>query len=140
MFGESNDIFWSFAQRRNPQLELAEAVKQILAEAALAYCSLEVLVGCGDNTDVNLDLAMSTQTVERLSIKHAQQLDLCLQLQFPDLIEEKRASIGKFKQPQLRSIGGAKSARFIAEQFALHQVFRKGGAIDVNPRTAAAVG
>src|SRR6266576_4810023 len=140
MLGESNDIFWSLAQRWNPQLKLAEAVKEILAEAALAYCGLEVLVGCSDNTDVNLDLAMSTQTVERLSIQNAQQLHLCLQLQFPDLIEEKRASIGKLEQARLRCVGAAERAFFVSEQFALHQVFRKCGAIDVNPRTAAAVG
>src|ERR1700747_1319746 len=84
MLGERDDIFWPFAQRRNSQLKLAKAVKQILAEAALAHRGLKVLVGSGDNADVNLDLAMPTQTVERLSIKHAHQLHLCLQLQFPD--------------------------------------------------------
>src|SRR5690242_18009523 len=140
MLGESDDIFWSLAQRRNPQLKLAEAVKQILAEAALAYCGLEVLVGCGDNPDVNLDFAMPAQTVEGLSIKHAQQLHLCLQLQFPDLIEEKCASVGKLKQARLRCVGAAERAFFVSEQLALHQVFRKCSAIDVNPRTAAAVG
>src|ERR1700747_991806 len=140
MLGESDDILRPLAQRRNPQLKLAEAVKQILAEAALAYCGLEVLVGCGDNPDVNLDFAMPTQAVERLSIQHAQQLPLCLQLHFPDLIEEKCAFIGEFEQPRLGCIGAAKRALFVTEQFTLHQVFRKGGAIDVNPRTAAAVG
>src|SRR5579864_5609163 len=140
MLGESDYIFGSLTQRRNPQLKLAETVKQILAEAALAHRGLKVLVGCGDNPDVNLDLAMSTQPVERLSIEDAQQLHLCLQLQFPDLVEEKRASIGKLEQARLRCVGAAERAFFVSEQLALHQVFRKRGAIDVNPRTAAAVG
>ena len=83
---------------------------------------------------------MPAQAIKRLSIKHAQQLHLSLQLQFPDFVEEKRASIGQLEQARLGCVGAAERALFVAEQFALHQVFRKGGAVDVDPRTAAAMG
>src|SRR5580765_769561 len=107
MLGESNDVFRPLAQRRNSQLKLSEAMKQILAEAALAYRGLKVLVGCCDNPDVNLDLAVPAQPVKRLAIEHAQQLHLCLQLQFPDFVEEQRAPVRQFKQAGLRRVGSA---------------------------------
>ena len=139
MFGERNDIFGTLAQRRNAKLKLSETMKEILAEAAFAHRGFEILVGGGNDADIHLDLAMPAETVEGLAIEHAQQLDLRLQLQFADFVEEERALVGQFEESGLGSVSAAERAFFVSEQFALHQIFGKRGAVDVDPRTAAAM-
>src|SRR5579864_1274337 len=118
MFREGNDVFGSLAQR-----ELAEAVKQILAEAAFFDCGFEILIGSGDNADVDVNFAVAAETVEGLAIEHAQQFHLGLQLQFADFVEKKGALVGHFEEAWLGNIGSAESSFFISEEFALHQVF-----------------
>ena len=139
MFRQRNNILRPLAQRRHAQLELAEAMKQILAEAAVLHCGFQILVGRGDDAHVNFDLAVPAQTVERLTVEHAQQFDLSLQLQFADFVEEQRSLVGQFEQPGLGRIGAAESAFFISEEFALDEILGKRRAVDVDPRPAAAM-
>ncbi len=120
------------------KLKLAETMKQILAEAALLNRGLKVLVGRSHNTDIYLDFPVPAETIKGLSIQHAQQLYLSVQLQFADFVEEQRTPVRHFKQAWLGRIGSAKRALFIPEQLALHQIFRKSSAVDVDPWAAAA--
>ena len=107
------------------ELELAETMKKILAEAAFANRGFQVLIGRGDDTDVYLDFPVPPETIEGLPIQHAQQLYLSVQLQFADFVEEQRPSVGHFKQAWLGSVSPAERTLFITEQFALHQIFRE---------------
>src|SRR5579863_7257473 len=114
-------------------------MEEILAKAAFLNRFFEVLVGGGDDTHIDSDLAMPSETVERLTIEHAQKLDLSLQLQLADLVEKQRAPVGEFKQARLGRVGAAEGPFFISEQLALHQVFGKRCAVDVDPRATAAM-
>jgi hypothetical protein len=58
-------------------------------------------------------------------------------LQLADLIEEQRAFVGHLKQPGLGRIGAAECAFLVSEKFALDQILRQRGAVDIDPRTAA---
>src|SRR5450755_4198597 len=140
MFGERNNILGTLPERRNPKLKLAETVEQVLAETAVLDRGFEILIRGGNNADVNLNLAMTAQTEERLAIQHAQQFDLSLQLQLANFVEKKRALVGHFKEAWLRYVGPAERAFFVAEEFTLHEILGKRGAVDVNPRPAAAMG
>ena len=139
VFGKGNDVLRTLSQRGNAQLELTEAVKKILAEAAISHRGFEILVGGGDNAYINFDFAMAAETVEGLAIEHAQQFHLSLQLQFADFVEKKRALVGHFEQPGLGGVGAAESAFFVSEKLALDEIFGKRRAVDVDPRTAAAL-
>src|SRR4051794_13692783 len=139
MFGEGHRVFWPLAQRRNSQLKLPETMKKILTESPVSYGCLKVLIRGGDDADINLDLAMSTQPVKRLPVEHAQQLHLRLQLQFADLIQKKRSPISEFEQPRFRGIGAAECAFLVTEKFTLYQVLRKSCAVNIDPRTAAPI-
>src|SRR5271165_3239010 len=119
MFGQGDDIFRPLAQRGHAQLKLAQAMKQVLTEAPGLHGGFEILVGGGDDTHVYFDLAMPAQTVERLAIENAQQLDLRLRLQFSDFVEEERSLVGQFKKPGLGSVGAAEGTLFVSEKFAL---------------------
>ena len=119
---------------------MAEAVEEILAEAAILDRGFEILIGGGDDADIDVDLAVTAETVEGLAVEDAQQFHLSLRLQFADFVEEKSAFVGQFEQAGLGDVGAAEGAFFVSEEFALHQVFGKRGAVDVDPGTAAAMG
>ena len=140
MFGEGNNVLRSLAQRWNTELELSEAMEKILTEAAVLDRSFEVLVGGGDDADVNFNLAVAAETVERLTVEYAQQLDLSLQLQLADFVKEKCALVGKFKETGLGGIGAAEGAFFVSEEFAFDEVLGKGCAIDIDPRATTPMG
>src|ERR1700722_754463 len=139
MLGQRHNILGTLAQRWHTELQLAQAMEKILAEAAIAHGAFEILVGGGDDAYVDFYLAMSAETVEGLTVEHAQQLDLRLQLQFADFVEEQRAAVREFEQAGLGRVGAAEGSFFVSEEFALHQIFRKRGAVDVNPGAAAAM-
>src|SRR3954454_25300461 len=122
MLGKGHRVLRPLAQRRNSQLKLAEAMKEPLAEPSFSYSCLKVLVRGGNDADVNLDLAMSTEPAKRLPIQHAQQFHLPLQLQFADLVQKERSPVGEFKEPRFRRIGAAEGAFLVSEKFALYQV------------------
>ena len=79
------------------KLKLAEAMEKILPKAARGHGGIEILIGGGDDADIDFDLAVTAQTVEWISIQNTQQLYLRVQLQFADFIEEKRALVGHFE-------------------------------------------
>src|ERR1700689_1637750 len=114
-------------------------MEEILAEATCCDCGIETLIGGGDYTDIDCDLAMASEPVERRSVQHAQQLDLRLNLQFADFIEEERALVGEFEQAGLGCIGTSKGSLFVTEQLAFDQVLGKRGAVDIDPGPAAPV-
>src|SRR5260370_42653341 len=104
MFGQSDDILRPLAQRRHAKLKLAETMEEILAEAALGHGGVEILIRGSDNAHIDFDLAVAAKAVEGISIKHAQELHLGLELQFADFIEEERTLVGEFEQTCARGI------------------------------------
>src|SRR5215472_7137180 len=140
MLRESDDVFRTLPQRRNTKLELAEAVEQILAKSALLHRGFEVLIGGSNNSNIDLDLAVSAQTVKRLAIEDAQQLHLRLQLQFADFIEKQRSPICQLEQPGLGAVSAAESSFFVPEQFTLDKVLGKGCTVDIDPGAIAPMG
>jgi hypothetical protein len=115
MLGQGNDILGALAQGGHAQLKLAKPMEKILAKAAGGNGRIEILIGGGNDTDIDLNLAVTAEPVERISIQDTQELDLSLQLQFADFIEEERTLVGKFEQAGLGRIGARKRAFFVAE-------------------------
>ena len=112
---QGDDVFGPLAQWRHAQLKLAETVEKILAKAAGLDGGVEILISGGDDADINLDFAVAAQAVEGISIQHAQELYLSLQLQFADFVEKQRALVSQFEQAGLGRIRASESALFIAE-------------------------
>ena len=139
MFGEGNDVLGALPEWRNAELNLTETVKEILAEPAFFDRGFEILVGGSDNADIDLDLAVAAEAVERLAVEHAQQFHLRLQLQFADFVEEKRAPVGHFEQALFGGVGAAEGTFLVSEEFALDEILRKRSAVDVDPRSDASV-
>ena len=74
--GEQQDVGLPLAQRRDEDREDVQAVEQVLAERAGGNRVFEVLVGRGDQPDVDLDRLDAAEPLELALLQHAQQLDL----------------------------------------------------------------
>src|SRR5438445_363937 len=68
----------ALAHRRQPQRHDAQAVEQVLAEAARLHVARELAVCRGDETDVHRQLAGPAQPPERLRLEHPEELRLQL--------------------------------------------------------------
>ncbi len=91
---ERRDFVLAFAQRRQREHGDAEAVEQVLAEAALARECVEVGVGRRDETHRH---AARTKLAERLNfatLEEPQQLRLCREFEVAHFIKEQRAAFG----------------------------------------------
>ena len=58
---------------------------------------------------------------------------------FSDLVEEQGAAIGKFEPPDAVAQRAGEGASDVAEEFALEQFARNGGAVDADQRPVAAL-
>ncbi len=92
--GEIGDIIAALAQGRDGDGEDVEAIVEVFAEAALLHKFDQVLVGGGDDADIDLDGFLATDGIDLAFLDGAQQLYLCIERQFADLIQEQRAVIG----------------------------------------------
>ena len=74
----------------------ADAVVEVEAEPACLDECLEVLVGCGQNADIDGDLPRASDAFEGPLLKDAQQLHLRAGVELADLIEEQRSAVRVF--------------------------------------------
>ena len=137
---QRGNIFGTLAQRRNAQLELAQAVKKIFAEAPFVHRQFKILIGSGNYSHINCDFSVPAQTVIWRAVQHAQQFHLDLRLQFANFVQKNRALVRQFEQTGLRAIGAAEGSLFVAEQFTFHQMFGQGGAVDIHQRMFVPIG
>src|SRR5712691_4955112 len=92
MVGEEKDVGPPLAQRRQEDAEHVEPVVQVLPEGALLHRGFQVLVGSGDQPDVDLDRLHAAQPLELALLQHAQQLDLGREADLADFVEEEGAT------------------------------------------------
>ena len=114
-----------------------QAVEQILAERVLVDLLFEVLVGRGDDADVDLDHLVAAQPLELLLLQHAQHLGLRLEAHVADFVEEDRALVGLLELADLPIGGAGERALLVTEQFGFDQLVGNGGAIDLHELAVA---
>lgn len=74
MGDQRRDIVAAFAQRREFYRENAQAIVKILAEAGGIDLLLQVPIGCGSDTNVDLSAARVADALQFLLLQNAQQL------------------------------------------------------------------
>ena len=70
--------------------------------------------------------------LEFVLLQNAQQLGLKRQGNFGDFVEEQRAAVGQLEAALALHRRAGEGAFFVAEEFALEEVFRHGGAVDLD--------
>jgi len=136
-FGQHDQIFRTFAQRRQRQPQYRQAIKQIGAEAAFTHALFEIAMGGADDAHIDGDRPGATDAHHFTLFQYPQQPRLQGQWHFADFIEKQGAAMGRFKQAGVTATTGTgERAFFVAEQFRFQQGFGNRTAIDGDKRFA----
>jgi len=92
-------------------------------------------VSGADDPHVDSLLGRGADLADPLFLDHPQQLDLHGQRQVGHLVEEQGAAVGRLEEAVPVAVGAGERALAVAEELALHQVFRDGAAIDGHERS-----
>ena len=122
---KQRDVVAAVAKRRQVQLEHAEAIVQVFAEAFVADVLLQVLIRGGDDADIDADFFGRADGQKRMAFENAQQLGLAFERQLADFVEKQRAQIGLLEEADVVAIGAGERAGFVAEELAFHEVGRE---------------
>ena len=91
---EKRDVFLAVAQRRDKEGDDVEAIEEVFAEVAAGDLFFEVLVGGGDDADVDVDGVAGADGVEALFVQSAEDLCLSLEAHVADFVEEEGSAVG----------------------------------------------
>ena len=137
--GEQEDVVAALTQGRQDDVDHPQAEIQVLAEGAAAHLFLEVHVGGGDHPHVHLQGRVLAHRVEGALLQEAQQAQLHERRDVADLVEEQGAAVRLEDAAHPVPVRTGERALAVAEQFALQERFRDGGAIHLDQRPVPAV-
>ena len=118
---QQGNVFQALAERRDANLDGAQAVKKIFAEASGQNFGAQVAIGGGDQADVDLFYFGRADALDFAILNHAQQFGLHGQRGFADLVEKNRAAVGVFEQARAGVGGAGEGAAHVAEELAFEQ-------------------
>ena len=126
------------AQRRQANFERVDAEHQVFAEiAGLDHLRRSRCVAQTTRTSTS-NASILAHAANFAAFQHAQQLGLHRLGQLADLVEEDRAAVGDFEQPDAVFVGAGERPFAMAEQLALDQRFGQGAAVDGHERLSRA--
>src|SRR5437016_2554561 len=96
MLGKQGDIFFSVSKRRQIDGDRIKPVHQILAKAAFFHLGLDVAVGRGNNTYIDLDGAVRTDPPYLALLQRSEQLYLKERVRLGYFVQEQRAARSLF--------------------------------------------
>src|ERR1700730_7352622 len=102
MLNEQGNVIQTLTQAGNANLNRAEAVEEILTEAAGKHFRAQIPVGRGNQADIHLADLGRTYALNFPILNHAQQLCLHSQRGFSFFVEENGPAIGVFEQAGAR--------------------------------------
>ena len=138
MVGQQRNVLLPVPERRHEDRNHVEAEVEILAEAPAPDFRLQILVGGREDAGIDFDPRRSADRLHRLFLQDAQHLGLRLQAHVADLVEEDRAAVGDLELAAPIGDGAGERAAHVAEQLAFDQLFRNGGAVDLDEGRAPA--
>ena len=129
---ERGDVLLALPQRRDVDRHDVEPVEEVLPEETFLHILLEVAVRGGHEPHVHLDRLDAAHPFELVILDHPQELYLHLPGKIADLVQEQRPLVGQLEAPRLARHGPREGALFVAEQFALDEVFGDRRAVDLD--------
>src|SRR5437879_7049371 len=115
----------------------AESEIEVLAELALGHQGFQILVGGGDDPDVQGNALVAAQAVGLPGFDDPQDLGLGVQTHLPDLVEEHRPSGGQLELPLVGGVGAREGPALVPEQLAFQKTVRDGRTVDAHEGTVS---
>src|SRR5207245_16188 len=127
---QQGDVGGALAQRRQEDGQDVEAVVEIFAEPPILHHLRQVLVGGGENPDIDRNRAGPADAPDLLLLEGAQELRLHRHSEIARLVEEEGARGGLLEQPDLPGDGAGEGPLLVAEQLALQERLGNRRAVD----------
>jgi hypothetical protein len=124
----------SSLQGRHRDRADVQPIVQILSKPLFLHFLSQVAVARYDDGGAAGETGDAADLAEGPLLQHAEQLGLQVERHLADLIEQERAFACDLEQPGLLAVGAGECPFDMAEQFALEQVGRQGGAVDSHKR------
>ena len=114
-----------------------QSVVQVATECLILNRLIQVLVGRGDDADIDRTRRIAADTRDFSCLNHTQQGRLHIERHIADLIEEDRTAVGQFELTRASLFCSAgERASLVTKEFAFDQIVRDRGTIDGDERTA----
>ena len=139
-YGEQvKNIRWPFIEGRQVQCQWVEAEIEVAAETARFDLGDDIGIAGRDDADVKGNDIIRSDAHDLPRFQDAQQFGLDVGGHTIDFIEENRAVMSQLEESGFPFFAGPrKRATLVAEELALQQFWRQGGAVYGDKRTAAA--
>src|SRR6266550_4075582 len=111
-----------------------QAEEEVFSEGALAERRLQVTIRSGNDADLYTYIFIAPNGPRLSLLQNTQQFGLQFRREFPDFVEENRASVRGLKQAGLGFYGSREGAFRVPEQIAFHQRRNQRAAIDGHKR------
>jgi hypothetical protein len=107
-----------------------DSEEEIFAESIFHYEPLQVLIGSGNDSEIQRDAPFSPEAVTLLVLDHPQDLGLAIGAQVTDLIEKNRPAVGESQLAIIRGVRSREGAPLIAKELALEKTLRQCRAVN----------
>src|SRR5438552_3276368 len=135
---QERDVLATLGERRDHELDDAQPVIEVLAEAPRPDAGLQVLVGRSDQADVHPDRRVTADALHFLLLDRAQELRLGLERHVADLVEEERAAVRGLELALAPGDRAGERAPLVAEELALDELLAERRAVHLDERLRAA--
>src|SRR5439155_26237975 len=125
-------------QRRHLKRDHLQTEIEILSKLSLPNPLLEGCIGGRQDSHVNPNVSGPAHPHELPLLKYPQQLDLSLQSHLPDLVQKNGSALRHLELSVSAFHCASEGSPFVAEELALNQIGRDGGAIDGQNGSVAA--
>src|SRR5581483_2594814 len=117
-------------QRRHADAHHVEPVIKVFPEGLGPDHFLDVLVGRGNDADVDPNGVGASDALDFALLEHAQDFGLGGQGHVADFVEKYRAAVALLEFANALAGGAGERTFLVAEKFALDQIVRNGGTVD----------
>src|SRR5208283_1316405 len=131
---QERQIAIAFTQRRDEDRNHIDAVIEILPEPSLFDHLFQVVIGGGDQPEINLLCRATPNPLHDVLLQNTQELALQTLVEGSDFVEEQRTAIGGLDESRLCRFSPGEGTFFVAEQFRLDESFGQGGAVQADVR------
>src|SRR5882762_7676603 len=113
----------------------AEAIIEVLAEAAFRNLLFELLVRSGNDADIHIRFFRTADRANLSFLQDTIQLHLHGQAHISDLVHEERAAVGGLEEALAVFVSPGKSSLHITEEFGLQESLRERATVDGDKRS-----
>src|SRR5580704_1167267 len=137
MISKRRDIRAALAKRGHRQGQYVQTEIKVFAKVATRNRGGQIDVGESHDARVDVQRFRTAEALEGALLQNAKQLALRAGSQRGDFIENDGAGSPQFQAPKLALNRAGERAKLVPEEFALHQIRRKAGAINFQKRGVA---